>query len=98
MSTFNETPTDELGYWIALTRVTGIGPKRFDLLLQAFGTAAAVWEASVAALADAGLDRRSAEALATARRKVDPSRETESLRRIGAEAITRRDSRYPARL
>jgi DNA processing protein len=37
-------------------------------------------------------------ALASARRKVDPSREVDNLRRAGADAITRRDPRYPPRL
>ena len=93
------TATDEdLGYWIALTRVTGIGPRRFELLIQAFGSAAAVWEAGEAALADAGLDRRTLSALVAARKRVTPALETQNLARIGATAITRADPRYPARL
>lgn len=88
----------DLGFWIALTRVTGIGPRRFDSLLNAFGSAGAIWDASPAALATAGLDRKSVEALVVARRRVDPTREADNLQRLGATAITRHDSRYPARL
>jgi DNA processing protein len=87
-----------LGYWIALTRVTGIGPKRFDLLLRAFGSASAIWEASPGALTGAGLDRRTTDAMSTARRQVDPLREEENLRRIGARAITWSAEEYPIRL
>ena len=32
----------DLPYWLALSRVKGIGPARFKLLLDAFGTAEAV--------------------------------------------------------
>ncbi|MEA2641499.1 MAG: processing protein [Chloroflexota bacterium] len=89
---------DELGFWIALTRVSGIGPRRFELLVDALGTAQAVWEASPAQLSAAGLDRRCVESLQQARRRVDPGRETRILAAVGAEAVTRRDPRYPARL
>lgn len=88
----------DLGFWIALTRVSGIGPRRFELLLQALGSAQAVWEAPEQRLAAAGLDRRSVEAVAAARRRVDPTRELDNLQRAGAVAITRRDARYPPRL
>lgn len=93
-------PDDEadVDYWIALTRVTGIGPRRFDLLVQSLGSARAVWAAGATDLAAAGLDRRSAEALLAAHRKVDPSLEMRHLIATGAYAVTRRDERYPARL
>lgn len=92
-----EAPTQDpdIGYWICLTRVVGIGPRRFDLLLSVFGSAAAVWEADGPALVAAGLDRRSADALLVARRRMEPSREAENLGRAGCQAITRRDERYP---
>lgn len=93
-----EDPNGELGFWIALTRVTGIGPRRFDLLIQTFGTARAVWEAGEGDLRAAGLDRKTIDALTVARRRVDPAVEIRSLRAMGAEAITRRDARYPSRL
>lgn len=88
----------DLGHWIALTRVTGIGPRRFDRLMQAFGSARAVWEASAADLVAAGLDRRTTEALLAARRRVDPAKEADNLQRIGATAVTKLDPRYPGRL
>jgi hypothetical protein len=36
----------DLPYWLALNRVKGIGPARFRLLLDAFGSAAEAWSAS----------------------------------------------------
>jgi len=89
---------DDLDFWIALTRVSGIGPRRFDLLIQSFGSAREVWEADGVRLSAAGLDRRSVDSLVTTRRKVDPSQEQRHLRAMGGVAIPRGDERYPARL
>ncbi|MSQ24130.1 MAG: DNA-protecting protein DprA [Chloroflexi bacterium] len=88
----------DLAFWISLTRVTGIGPRRFDLLLETFGTAEKAWLASMTDLLQAGLDRRSADSLIVARRKVDPSREVDNIRARGIRAITKRDSDYPEQL
>ncbi|MBM2811844.1 MAG: putative processing protein [Chloroflexi bacterium] len=98
MNLSNSEHDEDLGYWIALTRVTGIGPRRFQLLVDAFGAGRAVWEASERQLADAGLDRRTVDALAKTRRVVAPEREVENLRRVGARAIIRSDSDYPTLL
>lgn len=46
---------DERACWLALHRISGIGPRRFKRLLTAFGTAAAVLAASPVELAAAGL-------------------------------------------
>src|SRR5262245_45288037 len=88
----------DLPYWIALTRVSGVGPRRFDLLVQSLGSAKAVWETDASRLAVAGLDRRSIESLIAARKKVDPGREIAHLGTTGGYAITRRDERYPPAL
>ena len=88
----------DLGYWISLTRVVGIGPRRFDTLISSFGSARRAWEADRGVLLASGLDRRSADALVTARRRVEPNREVENLQRAGCQAITRQDARYPAQL
>lgn len=89
---------DDLGFWIALTRVRGIGPRRFDRLMEVFGSAQRAWEAAPGELAGAGLDRRTVDALLAARRRVDPAREPESLRAMGCTTITRRDASYPSLL
>jgi DNA processing protein len=89
---------EDLPFWIALTRVSGIGPRRFDLLLQAFGSAQAVWEAPSDRLAASGLDRRTLEALVSMRPRIDPSSEIQHLRSLGATAVARHDPRYPRML
>ena len=50
---------DELAYWIAFSRVQGIGPVRFKQLLDFFHTdVAAAWRADSKELAQAGLDQK----------------------------------------
>src|SRR5438876_141852 len=88
----------DLGYWISLTRVTGIGPSRFDLLINAFGSAKYAWAAEPGALMQAGLDRKTADALIVARHKVEPEREVENLRAFGGVAIARHHAGYPEQL
>src|ERR1700694_1682385 len=44
-------------YWIGFNRIKGIGAIRFRRLLDAFGDLENAWNASPAALRDAGLDR-----------------------------------------
>ena len=46
----------DLPYWLALNRVKGIGPARFRLLLESFGSARGAWEAYPADWQAAGLD------------------------------------------
>ena len=45
----------ERDYWLALTRVVGIGPARFQRLIEHFGSAERAWRAEPAGLARAGL-------------------------------------------
>lgn len=86
---------EDLPFWIALSRINGIGPRRFGLLLEAFGSARAVWEATASQLIEAGLDRRSVESLARLRPRIDPSTELPHLRALGARAVARDDPQYP---
>jgi DNA processing protein len=81
-------------YWMALRDVTGIGPVRFDRLLNAFGSIRAAWEADQRALA-AVLDRRSLEHLLGHRRAVEPVAEYDRLRSEGIDVVTLRHDRYP---
>src|SRR5574340_715765 len=56
-----DAPADpDLPWWLALNRIKGIGPARFTLLLDAFGSARAAWEAAPAEWRRAGLDERTA--------------------------------------
>jgi DNA processing protein len=89
------TAPDDLPYRLALTRAGEVGPMRFALLLERFGTARAAWEAPQAAWEEAGLDRRAVASLAGARRTVDPQAEADRLARAGFSAVCWDDASYP---
>jgi DNA processing protein len=85
----------DLPYWLAFNRVKGIGPARFAVLLGAFVTARAAWEAQPAAWRVAGLDERTAASLARQRTRIDPDTEWERLVRLRVRALTIKHPGYP---
>jgi DNA processing protein len=87
--------SDDLAYRIALIRVPGIGPSKFRRLESAFGDLGHAWRASPAALAAAGIDERTREALAVTKATVDPDRELDRLHRAGIRALDWNDPAYP---
>ncbi len=92
-----ETALDDpaLPYWLALNRVRGIGPARFRLLLEAFGSARGAWEATPAGWQAAGLDSRSVAALEAQRRRIQPEAEVERLVGLRVGALRAVDPAYP---
>lgn len=85
----------DLPYWVALNRVKGIGPARFKLLVDAFGTAEAAWAASAAGWQEAGLDARTAASFDQQRRRIVPEAELERLRKLRVGAVRLPDPDYP---
>lgn len=85
----------DLPYWLALNRVKGIGPARFRLLLDAFGTAEHAWHADHGALEAAGLDARSLAALERQRKHIIPDAEVERLERLRVGVVRLVDAGYP---
>ena len=85
----------DLPYWLALNRVKGIGPARFTLLLDTFGSVRAAWEATPAAWREAGLDERTATALERQRRGIVPQAELERLIALRIGALRVIDPDYP---
>lgn len=85
----------DLPYWVALNRIKGVGPARFKLLLDAFGTAERVWEASPNAWQDAGLDVRTASSFEQQRRRIVPEAELERLRKLRVGVVRLPDVDYP---
>jgi DNA processing protein len=93
-------PSDDLSdpdlpYWLALNRVKGIGPARFRLLLDAFGSAAEAWSADPHAWRAAGLDTRTTEALERQRPTIVPDAELERLIKLRVRAVRFIDPGYP---
>jgi DNA processing protein len=89
-------PLDQLAYWIAFSRVMGIGPVRFQLLLDFFHEdVAAAWNADAKTLAQVKLDARTIESFLIQRAKITPERELERLERLRVRVITWKDETYP---
>jgi len=85
-------------YWIALCSIAGIGPVRFQRLVELCGGAEAAWHASPFKLAAAGLERRSIEALLNLRSHTTAHAISERLRQLGISTLTLEDDAYPANL
>src|SRR5690348_11498277 len=74
---------EDLSYWIAFSRVLGIGPVRFKMLLDFFHEdVAAAWRASPADLAAAGLDQKTITSFIKQRASIVPQQELERLERL----------------
>lgn len=85
----------DLPYWLALNRVKGIGPARFKLLLDAFGTAEAAWRGSINAWQAAGLDTRTANGFEQQRKRIVPEAEVERLVKLHVSVLRLTDATYP---
>ena len=89
-------PLDELAYWIAFNRVSGIGPVSFKSLLNYFnGDLPAAWQAGSKELAQAGLAQKAIENLTKLRATSTPQQELEKLERLRIRVITWKDKAYP---
>lgn len=89
-------PLEALAHWIAFSRVSGIGPVRFKLLLDFFeDDVAAAWHASNNELAEAGLDAKTIDKFFRQRAKITPLQELERLHKLNISIITWRDATYP---
>jgi DNA processing protein len=87
---------DELAYWVAFSRILGIGPVRFKLLLDYFHEdVAAAWKADGKELAQAGLDARTIDSFLKQRATSKPQQELEKLERLRIRVLTLKDEDYP---
>ena len=89
---------NELKYWVAFTCIPRIGPVRFKMMEEHFGTLERAWGAGLSELEATGLDRRSAHTVATRKLSIDPDVELARLVEYGARAISWHDEAYPTRL
>ena len=88
----------QLKYWLAFSRIRGVGRVRFKLLESHFDSLEEAWLASEAELRAAGLDSRTVRSVLNGRRNVVPDAEVERLLKSGVHALTWHDDDYPARL
>ncbi len=85
-------------YWVAFSKIPGIGASRARKLEERFGTLEAAWQADAFALKAAGLDDRVIGAFVRERRKISPEAEMEKLDSARVQALALPDSSYPSRL
>ena len=85
-------------YWLALSKVAGVGPARMRLLLEQFGDARSAWNANLSDLLAAGLDARAAASLVNLRRSFDFEDEISKLEAAGVDVLSWESEQYPERL
>lgn len=88
-------PHPDLAYYLAFTRVKGIGSARVRKLEARFVSLREAWHADGIDLTAAGLDERSVYAILSARKSIDPDAEIVRLSKAGAAALTWHDPAYP---
>ncbi|MCJ7793166.1 MAG: DNA-processing protein DprA [Candidatus Marinimicrobia bacterium] len=89
---------DEKIHWLAFSAFKGIGPKRFALLRDYFGTAKKAWEAGEKELLAIGLGSRLTAELVEFRQKFNPSSSFLRLREKEIDCYFLDDNRYPESL
>ncbi len=88
----------DVKYWVGLNKVSGIGPARFQRLLDRFGSGEDAWNAPAVELARAGLDRKPLQNLLEARATLDLDAELGRLAAAGVHPVTLADPGYPRML
>jgi len=81
--------------WIALSFIVGVGSRTAALLIERFGSPALIFAASTRSLVDAGLSQESVDALKSSESRAAARSQIDEIRKLGGEAITLVDKRYP---
>ncbi len=89
---------EEKDYWVAFSVFPGIGPVRFKLLLDYFGSARKAWEAPASALKNIHLGNKLSDDFVEFRKSYDISSYLKDLRDKKIFVLTINDPRYPAHL
>ena len=89
---------NEKMYWFAFSFIDGLGPKRFALLKNYFGSAQKAWQASFEDLIRLGLDKKTTEKLLKFRKNVNLSSSFLRLRENRIECQILADDIYPENL
>lgn len=87
--------TDETTYWVSFSVFPGIGPVRFRLLYEYFGSAKAAWTASGKELRETGLGEKLVLDLERFRQKFDAQAYQKQLNDLQISVLTVLDPRYP---
>jgi DNA processing protein len=85
-------------YWLALSLTQGLGPSRIKKLIELYGTANRVFEASLTELEATGMRAISAQSITTGKSMELAQRESAKATEAGAKIISLSDPEYPSRL
>ncbi len=85
-------------YWLALALTPGLGPARIKKLIEQFGTAERVFQASLTELEATGIRAISAQSIATGKSLELAQQECGKAAEARAKIISLSDPEYPARL
>jgi DNA processing protein len=85
-------------YWLALALTPGLGPTRIRKLIEHYGTAERVFQASLTELEATGMRAVSAQSIATGKSLELAQQECEKAAEAGARIISLSDPEYPSRL
>ena len=85
-------------YWLALALTTGLGPTRIKKLIEHYGTAERVFQASLTELEATGMRAVSAQSIATGKSLELAQQECANAAETGARIISLSDPEYPLRL
>jgi len=90
--------SDEKKFWLAFSRVKGIGAARTQILVKYFGSLADAWKASEGELRQAGLSPKPIQTLLELRNTFNPDEEYQRVLDAGIQMVCMQDSEYPKRL
>jgi DNA processing protein len=92
-------PASQQGvYWLALSLTQGLGPSRIKKLIELYGTADRVFQASLTELEGTGMRAVSAQSIANGKSMELAQQECSKAAEAGAKIISLSDPEYPSRL
>ncbi|MFY9559457.1 MAG: DNA-processing protein DprA [Terriglobales bacterium] len=96
--TTSNSASQSASYWLALALTPGLGPTRVRKLVEHFGSAERVFQASLTELEATGMQAVSAQSLATGKSLELAQQELAKTAESGAKIIALDDPAYPPRL
>ncbi|PYV32239.1 MAG: DNA-protecting protein DprA [Acidobacteria bacterium] len=93
-----DMPDEDTQFWLALTRVDGLGLRTAHKLIEQFGSPQAVYMASLTALEGAGLAARIAQAIFAQAGLKEAEKELKTAMASGCRLLTFAEEGYPALL
>jgi DNA processing protein len=85
-------------YLNALNKISGIGPKKLQLLLNYFSDFETAWKADWEELKQSRIGEKSSEIILNERQKISPNEEWEKMQKENIKIISFLDANYPALL